>query len=108
MRCLQEGCAELELPRREERPTGTRRRWRRLAGRTKRDSLLTVLQRSMDSADRVTWIQLPFVHVRREAEGQSQEWERDPRCPKRRKENCANDGEWMLAMRDDVGMRMRG
>jgi hypothetical protein len=79
-----------------------------LAGRTKRDSLLTVLQRSMDRADRVTRIQLPSVHVRHEAGGQSQEWERDPRCPKRRKENCANDGEWMLAMRNDVEMGMKG
>jgi len=77
-----------------------------LAGMTKRDSLLTVLQRSMDSADRVTRIQLPSVD---EAGGQSQGWKRDPRCPKRRKENCANDGEWMLAMRDVyVEMAMRG
>jgi hypothetical protein len=77
-----------------------------LAGRTKRDSLLKVLQRSIDSADRVTRVQLPSVH---EAGRQSQEWERDPRCPKRRKENCANDGEWMLAMRDVyVEMAMRG
>jgi hypothetical protein len=75
-----------------------------LAERTKRDSLLTILQRSMDSDDRVTRIQLPSMH---EAGGQSQEW--DPRCPKRRKENCANDGEWMLAMRDVyVEMEMRG
>jgi hypothetical protein len=34
--------------------------------------------------------------------------EKDPRCTKRRKENYANDGEWMLAMRDDdVEMMMR-
>jgi hypothetical protein len=55
-----------------------------LAGRTKRDSLLTVLQRSLDSADRVTRIQLPPVYVRHEAGEQSEEWERDSRCPKRR------------------------
>lgn len=71
-----------------------------LAGRTKWDSLLTVLQRSMDSVDRVTRIKLPSVYVRHEAEGQSQEWERDPRCPKRRKENCANDGRQL----DGVGL----
>jgi hypothetical protein len=35
------------------------------------------------------------------------EWEWDARCPRRRKENCANDGEWTLAMRDDVRMGMR-
>jgi len=79
-----------------------------LVGRMRRNCLLTVLQRSMGSADRVTQIQLPSVYVRHEAGGQSGEWEQDPRCPKRRKENCANDGEWTLAMRDDVEMGMRG
>jgi len=77
-----------------------------LAERTKQDSLLTVLQRSMDGADRVTRIQLSSVYVRHEAG--EEEWERYSRCPKRRKENCANDGEWMFAMIDDVEMGMRG
>lgn len=75
-----------------------------LTGRMKRDSPLMVLRRSIDSADRVIRIQLPPVHVRQDAGG---EWERDPRCPKRHKENCANGGEWMLAMRRDVERGMR-
>jgi hypothetical protein len=75
-----------------------------LAGRTKRDSLLTILlQRSMGSSGRMTRIQLPSVH--------ETEWKRDPRCSKtkRPKENCGIDGEWMLAMSDDdVEMETRG
>ena len=78
-----------------------------LPGRTKRDSLLTILlQRSMGSPDRMTRIELPSMH---ETGGQSRGRYRYPRCSKRPKENCANDGEWMLAMRDDaVEMETRG
>jgi len=70
-----------------------------LAESTERSSLLPVFRRSKENTDRMTRVQLP-------SRGEPQE--RDPRRPRRRKENCANDGERMFAMRDDVGMGMRG
>jgi hypothetical protein len=81
MRCLQEDRAELELPWRGEADGEPESVVALAEGRS--GTLLTVLQRSMDSAGRVARIQLTSVQVRRGAKGQSQEWEQEPRCPKR-------------------------